>query len=128
MIINTLEVWHHILETQRLEDLNNLLADDAVFHSPVMHTPQVGKVLVSQYLSAAFHLFSQYSFTYVREIVSGNEAVLEFEAVIDGLYVNGVDVITWNDEGKIIDFKVMLRPLKAILLVQKKMLAQLQGE
>ncbi len=128
MIINTLEVWHHILETQRLEDLNNLLADDAVFHSPVMHTPQAGKVLVSQYLSAAFHLFSQYSFTYVREIVSGNEAVLEFEAEIDGLYVNGVDVITWNDEGKIIDFKVMLRPLKAILLVQKKMLAQLQGE
>jgi len=54
--------------------------------------------------------------------------VLEFEAEIDGLYVNGVDVITWNDEGKIIDFKVMLRPLKAILLVQKKMLAQLQGE
>ncbi|HAY41776.1 MAG TPA: hypothetical protein DCX64_05815 [Gammaproteobacteria bacterium] len=128
MIINTLEVWHRILETQRLEDLNNLLADDAVFHSPVMHTPQAGKVLVSQYLSAAFHLFSQYSFTYVREIVSGNEAVLEFEAEIDGLYVNGVDVITWNDEGKIIDFKVMLRPLKAILLVQKKMLAQLQGE
>ena len=128
MIINTLEVWHRILETQRLEDLNNLLADDAVFHSPVMHTPQVGKVLVSQYLSAAFHLFSQYSFTYVREIVSGNEAVLEFEAEIDGLYVNGVDVITWNDEGKIIDFKVMLRPLKAILLVQKKMLAQLHGE
>ena len=128
MIINTLEVWHRILETQRLEDLNNLLADDAVFHSPVMHTPQAGKVLVSQYLSAAFDLFSQYSFTYVREIVSGNEAVLEFEAEIDGLYVNGVDVITWNDEGKIIDFKVMLRPLKAILLVQKKMLAQLQGE
>jgi ketosteroid isomerase-like protein len=128
MIINTLEVWHRILETQRLEDLNNLLADDAVFHSPVMHTPQAGKVLVSQYLSAAFHLFSQYSFTYVREIVSGNEVVLEFEAEIDGLYVNGVDVITWNDEGKIIDFKVMLRPLKAILLVQKKMLAQLQGE
>ena len=103
MIINTLEVWHRILETQRLEDLNNLLADDAVFHSPVMHTPQAGKVLVSQYLSAAFHLFSQYSFTYVREIVSGNEAVLEFEAEIDGLYVNGVDVITWNDEGKIIE-------------------------
>ena len=82
MIINTLEVWHRILETQRLEDLNNQLADDAVFHSPVMHTPQAGKVLVSEYLSAAFHLFSQYSFTYVREIVSGNEAVLEFEAEI----------------------------------------------
>jgi len=128
MKINTLEIWHRILETQKMEDLNNLLADDAVFHSPVMYTPQVGKALVVQYLSAAFHLFSQYSFTYVREIVSGNEALLEFEAEIDGLYVNGVDVITWNDEGEITDFKVMLRPLKAILLVQKKMRAQLQGE
>ncbi|MCS5590919.1 MAG: nuclear transport factor 2 family protein [Gammaproteobacteria bacterium] len=126
MKINTIETWHRILETQKLEDLSDLLADDAVFHSPVMHTPQVGKALVAQYLSAAFHLFSQYSFTYVREIVSGNEAVLEFEAEMDGLYLNGIDVITWNDEGKITDFKVMLRPLKAIHLVQEKMRAQLQ--
>ena len=125
--MNTLEKWHHILDTGQFDGLNELLADDAVFHSPVMHTPQVGKALVAQYLSAAFMLFSQYSFRYVREIVSGNEALLEFEAEMDDLYVNGVDIITWNDKGEITDFKVMLRPLKAIHLVQEKMLAQLQG-
>jgi ketosteroid isomerase-like protein len=127
MAINTIEAWHNILETGSLDDLGNLLADDAVFYSPVMHTPQVGKKLVSQYLSAAFQLFSQYSFAYTREIVNGNEAVLEFEAEMDGLYLNGVDIITWNDGGEITDFKVMLRPLRAIHLVQEKMLAQLQS-
>ena len=127
MAINTIETWHNILETGNLNDLDNLLADDAAFHSPVMHTPQVGKILVAQYLSAAFQLFSQYSFAYTREIVNGNEAVLEFESEMDGLYLNGVDIITWNDGGEITDFKVMLRPLKAIHLVQEKMLAQLQA-
>ena len=124
--MNTLETWYNILETGHLDELVNLLAEDAVFYSPVMHTPQVGNALVAQYLCAAFQLFSQYSFVYVREIVNGNEAVLEFEAEMDGLYLNGVDIITWNDDGKITDFKVMLRPLKAIHLVQEKMIAQLQ--
>lgn len=127
MTMNTIERWHHILETADIKGLGDLLADDAVFHSPIMHTPQVGKALVAQYLGAAFLMFSQYSFKYVREIVSGNEALLEFEVEMDGLYVNGIDLITWNDEGQISDFKVMLRPLKGIHLVQEKMLAQLQG-
>jgi ketosteroid isomerase-like protein len=127
MTINVLEKWHHVLENEDLQALSDLLADDAVFHSPVMHTPQVGKNLVVQYLGAAFLMFSQYPFKYVREIASGNEAVLEFEVEMDGLYVNGVDIITWNDEGQITDFKVMLRPLKGIHLIQEKMLAQLKG-
>ena len=128
MKINTIERWYRILETTNLEGLSDLLADDAVFHSPVMHTPQVGKALVQQYLGAAFLMFNQYPFKYVREIISGNEAMLEFEVEMDGLYVNGVDIITWNDDGQITDFKVMLRPLKAIHLVQEKMLAQLQAK
>ena len=127
MTINVLEKWHHVLETADIKGLGDLLADDAVFHSPIMHTPQVGKALVTQYLGAAFQLFSQHSFKYVREITSGNEAVLEFEVEMDGLYVNGIDLITWNDQGEITDFKVMLRPLKAIHLVQEKMLDQLKG-
>ena len=127
MTINTIERWHHILETADMKALGDLLVDDAVFHSPVMHTPQVGKNLVVQYLGAAFLMFNQYPFKYVREIISGNEAVLEFEVEMDGLYINGVDIITWNDEGLITDFKVMLRPLKGIHLIQEKMLAQLKG-
>jgi ketosteroid isomerase-like protein len=127
MKINTIEKWHRVAETADMKALDELLSDDAVFHSPVMHAPQIGKALVRQYLGAAFFLFSQYSFKYTREIISGNEAVLEFEVEMDGLYVNGVDIITSNDEGQITDFKVMLRPLKGIHLVQEKMLAQLKG-
>jgi ketosteroid isomerase-like protein len=127
MKMNTLERWHYILETADIKGLGDLLSDDAVFHSPVMHTPQVGRALVTQYLGAAFQLFSKYPFKYVREIVSGNEAVLEFEVEMDGLYVNGIDMITWNEKGEITDFKVMLRPLKGIHLIQEKMLVQLKA-
>ncbi len=127
MKMNTIEKWHRVAETADMKALGELLSDDAVFHSPVMHTPQVGKALVQQYLGAAFLLFGQYSFKYTREIISGHEAVLEFEVEMDGLYVNGVDIITSNDEGQITDFKVMLRPLKGIHLIQEKMLAQLKG-
>ncbi len=119
--------WHEMVKARSPRGLDTLLADDAVFHSPVVHTPQVGKAITSKYLSAAFFVFFNDSFHYVREVRSGHDAVLEFEVTIDGIAVNGVDMIRWNDAGQITEFKVMLRPLKAINLIHQKMGAMLAG-
>jgi hypothetical protein len=121
MAIDTLSVWHRLAKTQDSGGLDALLADDVVFHSPIVHTPQVGKPITTLYLSAAFKVFNGDSFRYVREVRTGNDAVLEFVTTIDGITVNGVDMIRWNEEGKITDFKVMVRPLKAINLIHQKM-------
>lgn len=105
--------------------LRDLLADDAVFHSPVVHTPQQGRDKVFAYLHAASHVLGGDHFRYLREIVDGNQAVLEFQTELDGIQINGVDIIRWNDAGQIEDFKVMVRPLKAINKVWEKMAAML---
>ena len=114
--------WHAYMEgggdTQALSDL---LAEDAVFHSPVVHTPQAGRDKVFAYLHAASHVLGGDDFRYLREIVDGDQAMLEFQSSLDGIQINGVDIITWNDDGKISDFKVMVRPLKAINKVWEKM-------
>ena len=122
-----LETWHRLVRTQDPSGLNALLAEDAVFHSPVVHTPQRGRKLASWYLTAAFHVFFNPSFRYVREIVGPSDAMLEFETEIDGILVNGVDLIKWNESGQIVEFKVMLRPLKAINLIHQRMAAMLQS-
>lgn len=117
-----LAAWHEIVETQAPEKLDALLADDAVFHSPVVHSPQEGKEITTLYLTAACHvLLGSETFTYVREVASGNNAVCEFTAELDGIKINGVDMIHWNDDGKIDDFKVMIRPLKAVNLLHRMM-------
>ena len=123
-----LEAWHRLVRTQDANGLTALLADDAVFHSPVVHAPQAGARLVARYLGAAFQVFFNPTFRYVREIVGASDAMLEFETEIDGVQVNGVDLIRWNDAGLIVDFKVMLRPLKAINLVHQRMGAMLQAD
>jgi hypothetical protein len=105
--------------------LSALLAEDAVFHSPVVHTPQAGKAVVMAYLVAASHVLGNDSFHYVRELVDGDEMMLEFVTELDGIAINGVDIIRFNDEGQIIDFKVMVRPLKAINKVWEMMATQL---
>lgn len=118
--------WHAYMEGgSRPETLADLLADDAVFHSPVVHTPQVGKAIVMAYLVAASHVLGNAHFHYVRELIDGDEMMLEFVTEIDGISVNGVDIIRFNEEGKISDFKVMVRPLKAINKVWETMAAQL---
>jgi len=122
-----LETWHRLVRDQNPAGLPALIADDAVFHSPVVHTPQRGKRLVVGYLGAAFAVFFNPGFRYVREIVGASDAMLEFETEIDGILVNGVDIIRWNDAGQIVDFKVMIRPLKAIGLIQQKMAAMLMS-
>jgi len=123
----TIKSWHQLLSRRDTTGLENLLADDAVFHSPIVHTPQRGKDVTAQYLSAAFQVLVNDSFHYVREVEGANDAVLEFAVVIDGVQVNGVDMIRWNEEGKITDFKVMLRPLKAINLIHQKMAEMLEA-
>ncbi len=123
----TIKSWHQLLSRRDTTGLENLLADDAVFHSPIVHTPQRGKDVTALYLSAAFQVLVNDSFHYVREVEGANDAVLEFAVVIDGVQVNGVDMIRWNAEGKITDFKVMLRPLKAINLIHQKMAEMLDA-
>ena len=127
MTSDPIKTWHRLVEERDVEGLDALLADEAVFHSPVVHTPQVGKPITKKYLAAAFHVFFNESFHYVRELQSDRDAVLEFEVKLDGISVNGVDMIKWNDAGKITEFKVMLRPLKAVNLIHQKMAEMLQA-
>ena len=128
MSIDTLSTWHDLVATRNARGLSALLADGVVFHSPVVHTPQVGKAVTTQYLAAAFHVFFNETFSYVREITGPRDAVLEFQVEIDGITVNGVDMIKWDDDGRIVEFKVMVRPLKAINLIHQKMGAMLQAQ
>lgn len=121
-----LATWHEILKTKSTEKLDELLDDNVVFYSPVVHTPQEGKEITTLYLTAAAHVFANETFHYVREVVSDNNAILEFETVINGIIVNGVDMIQFGDNGKIINFKVMVRPLKAINTIHKLMGDMLQ--
>lgn len=121
-----LAAWHHAVKTRDPSALPAVMADDAVFHSPVVHTPQVGKAIMHKYLSAALICLIDDSFRYTREVVAGRDAVLEFEVELDGVRVNGVDMIAWNEQGQITSFKVMIRPLKAINVVHQRMGAMLQ--
>jgi len=125
MKLDTLNTWHQIVKDRNVKGLDSLLSESVVFYSPVVHTPQAGKAITKQYLSAAFSVFLNESFSYVREIAGDRDAVLEFEVEIDEICVNGVDLIKWDDEGKIIEFKVIIRPLKAINLIHQKMAAML---
>jgi hypothetical protein len=125
---DTLAAWHRMVRDHDPSGLDTLLADAAVFHSPIVHKPQVGKALAAAYLRAAFQVFFDPSFRYVREVVGDRDAVLEFEVEIDGIAVNGVDMMHWDEQGRIDDFKVMVRPLKAINLIHQKMAAVLQAQ
>ena len=121
MAIDTLATWHRIAKARDVTGLDGLLADHCVFHSPVVHTPQVGKAVTTQYLAAAFQVFFNETFVYVRELTGDNQAILEFKVEINGITVNGVDMMTWDGTGQIIDFKVMIRPLKAVSLIHENM-------
>lgn len=106
--------------------LRAMLAQDAVFHSPVVHTPQVGRDKVFAYLDAAGRVLGdEPSFAYVRELVDGDQVMMEFTATIDGVHINGIDLVRFDDSGLIADFKVMVRPLKAVNLLWEKMGAEL---
>jgi hypothetical protein len=118
--MNSLQRWHEIIEQRKPELLDDILAEDCVFFSPVVHTPQRGREITKLYLTGAMHVLSD-NFRYEKEVVTPQHAVLEFACDIDGISVNGVDIMTFNTEGKINEFKVMVRPLKAINLLHAKM-------
>ena len=126
MPTDPIDTWHQIVQTRDAAQLDALLSEDVVFHSPIRHAPQVGRPLTAKYLRAALRVLSDESFRYVRELRGPRDALLEFRVELDGIDVNGVDLIRWDDDGKIVDFKVMLRPLKAMDVVQRKMAEALQ--
>jgi hypothetical protein len=119
--------WHDYMDSRGdLTLLGAMVDDDAVFHSPVVHTPQVGKAKVMAYLGAAAQVLGGDGFKYVRELIDGNHVLLEFTNILDGIHVNGIDLIEFDDGGKIKDFKVMVRPMKAMNKLWELMAAQLE--
>ena len=122
-MVDAIDQWHQMMATGRYDGLQELLSRDCVFWSPVVHTPQRGLDLTLMYLTAAGQVFDT-DFQYVREVRSGDTAVLEFECSVDDIHVNGIDMIQ-VENNQIIDFKVMIRPLKAVNKIHEKMMAML---
>ena len=118
-----LERWHAHIKNPDHSALYDMLHPDAVFESPVVHTPQVGRDITFKYLSSADKVLGGDGFEYVGEWTAPNSVILEFQNTINGIKINGIDMITWDDAGQITRFKVMVRPLKAV-----NMLHQLMGE
>ena len=138
--MSAVEKWYEVMKSNDMDKLDDLLAEEVVFYSPVVYTPQKGKDITKMYLMAAGGVFgegtkdsmsdsnkSQSKFKYIKEIIGEKSALLEFESEMDGIYVNGVDVISWNDEGKITEFKVIIRPLQAVNMLHQKMQAMLES-
>ena len=119
--------WHEVVSTKNYQLLEEILDDNVIFYSPVVFTPQKGKEVTKIYLSAAAEVFEGNSFSYVRELIKDNEAALEFELELDQIKVNGVDLITWNHEKRITEFKVFIRPLQAVNALHQKMGAMLES-
>jgi hypothetical protein len=119
-----LRAWHTIAAAQDPSGLDDLLADDVEFRSPAVFAPQTGKALTALYLSSALVVLGP-SLRYVGEWYDDSSAVLEFEASLDGLYVQGVDMLRWNADGKLVSFTVMVRPLRALEKLIELMARQL---
>ena len=117
--------WHEVINSDDMNALDNIIAEEAVFSSPVVFTPMEGKEITMMYLHAAGQSFNMEKFRYTKEIHDGMNSVLEFETYIDDISVNGVDMIEWNQDGMISNFKVMIRPFKAVQKVQEKMVEAL---
>lgn len=121
------ESWHELVDNRDLRRLDLLLDDSAALVSPVIHTPKEGKAITKMYLTAALNVFANDSFKYVREFTREDGVVLEFETEINGIRINGVDMIKINEDGKIVEFRVMVRPLKALNLINDMMTSMLSS-
>ncbi len=121
-----IEQWHQLVKSRDMRALDRLLADDVVFVSPVVHTPQVGKPITMGYLQAAMQVLNNPSFRYLNQWFNPDSAVLEFACTVEGIEINGIDMIHWNAEGRINHFKVMVRPLKAVNKLHEMMGRELQ--
>lgn len=128
MAEETLRQWHELVKKRDPAGLDDILDEECVFHSPVVHTPQRGKKITRFYISAALQVLTNEHFRYVREVLSGDQAVLEFVTEMDGIEINGADLIQFNEQGKIIDFKVMIRPLQAVNLLHQLMGQSLESK
>ena len=139
MIHDVVERWHRYLAGDLPGGLDELLDDDVVFYSPVVYTPQAGKRVTSAYLEAAAAILGapqpapdggaapDGGFHYTKQVAAGDTAVLEFETSVQGKYVNGVDIIRCDDAGRIVEFRVMIRPLQAVHVVHERMKAMLEA-
>lgn len=116
--------WHEIVRTGDRELLQSLLTDDVVFRSPAVHTPQAGRALTTMYLEAALVVLGP-NLQYHREWFGTDSAVLEFTTVLDDIEVHGVDMMTWGDDDRLVDFAVMVRPQKGLAKVIERMGAEL---
>ena len=138
--MNAVEKWYEVMKSNDMDELDKLLAEDVVFYSPVVFPPQKGKAITKMYLMAAGSVFgegtkeevsdnnkNQSNFKYIKEIIGEKSALLEFESEMDGIYINGVDLISWNEEGKITEFKVIVRPLQAVNMLHQKMQIMLES-
>lgn len=130
VIEQVVERWHEFLRGEAPDALDNLLADDVVFYSPVVYTPQRGKAITTVYLKAAGVALpgdgGEGAFHYTKQVLAGDTAVLEFETTVAGKYVNGVDIIRCDSDGRIVEFRVMIRPLQAVNAVHEQMRVQLE--
>ncbi|MDH4393449.1 MAG: nuclear transport factor 2 family protein [Aquabacterium sp.] len=116
-----IDAWHHLVQHRDMAALQVLLADDVVFHGPVVHTPQRGKDVTTQCLTVAVHVPNNASSRSDQQIIGSHAAVLEFSTTSDGIDVSGIDLTRWNDASQITDFKGMVRPLKAVNMPHQQM-------
>ena len=122
MKMNAIEKWYEVIKSDNPDKYDEVLAEDCVFYSPVVYTPQRGREITKMYSpKKILDEKSPSKFKYIKEIISENSAVLEFETEIDGIYVNGIDLISWNEENKITEFKVIVRPLQAVNKLHQQM-------
>jgi len=132
--------YHELVKTKNIGIYDEILDDDVIFYSPVVHTPQKGKSITKLYLTAAGGVFntsksgesvkatesSSSQFKYIKEVIGERDAFLEFETTIKGIHINGIDLITWNEDEKITEFKVFIRPLKAVNMLHQMMASMLE--
>ena len=140
MIADVVQRWHAFIRGELPGGLDELLADDVVFYSPIVFTPQQGKEITALYLQAATQTFGSDeggaassdadrpgAFRYTKMVLGDDTAILEFETTMKGKYVNGVDIIRCNEQDRITEFRVMIRPLQAVNLVHEQMAAMLEA-
>jgi hypothetical protein len=126
VIEDVIERWHRFIGGDLAGGLAELLADDVVFYSPIVFTPQRGKDVTMLYLEAAKQTLGAGDFRYTKQVLAGDTAVLEFETTLEGKYVNGVDIIRSDDTARIVEFRVMIRPLQAVNAVHEQMRQMLE--
>ena len=111
--------FREAVDAKDMNAVEAMLADDVVFRSPVAFESYPGKAITNAILRSVVEVFED--FHYVREIDDDTKHALVFEAKVDGLELTGCDFLVYDDEGKIIDFMVMVRPLKAAQALAARM-------